>query len=171
LTLTVGVRRATVAGMATEQRDAAAVSEAAEFVQRFATAWSKCDPDALAQLLDEDVVLIQPMMPSTRGRDAARAAFGRLFELIPDLGATVHRWGAGDGVLFIEFTLAGTFGGRELSWPAVDRFILRDGLALRRVSYFDPLPLALKMLTRPRGWGRVIRSGFRPAFGGPRSDA
>ena len=171
MTLTDRLRRATVTGMATEQRDVAAVSEAEEFVQRFAAAWSRCDPDALAELLHDDIVLIQPMMPSTRGRGAARAAFARLFELIPDLRATVHRWGEGDGVLYIEFTLAGTFGGREISWPAVDRFILRDGLALRRVSYFDPLPLALKMLTRPRGWGRVIRSGFRPEFGGPRSDA
>jgi ketosteroid isomerase-like protein len=156
--------------VATEQRDVAGVLDAAEFVQRFATAWSECDPDALVALLDDDVVLIQPMMPTTRGRTAARAAFGRLFELIPDLRATVHRWGAGDDVLYIEFTLAGTFGGREVSWPAVDRFVLRDGLALSRVSYFDPLPLALKMLTRPRGWGRVVRSGFRPSFGGPRSD-
>ena len=156
--------------MATEQRDVAPVSEAAEFVQRFATAWSVCDADALVELLDEDIVLIQPMMPPSRGRDAAREAFGRLFELIPDLRATVHRWGAGDDGLFIEFTLAGTFGGRELSWPAVDRFFLRDGFAVRRVSYFDPLPLALKLLTRPRGWPRVIRSGFRPSFGGPRSD-
>jgi len=171
LTLTAATRRATVTGMAIEQRDVAEVSEAAEFVQRFAAAWSKCDPAALAELLDEDVVLIQPMMPSTRGRTASRAAFARLFALIPDLRATVHRWGAGDDVLYIEFTLAGTFGGRELSWPAVDRFILRDGLALSRVSYFDPLPLAFKMLTRPRGWGRMIRSGFRPSFGGPRSDA
>ena len=157
--------------MASEQRDVGAASEAAGFVQRFADAWSKCDAAALAELLDEDVLLVQPMMPSTRGREAARAAFARLFELIPDLRATVHRWGAGDDVLYIEFTLSGTFGGRQLSWPAVDRFVLRDGLALRRVSYFDPLPLAFKMLTRPRGWGRIVRSGFRPAFGGPRSDA
>src|SRR4051812_10867231 len=157
--------------MSIEQRDVARVSEAEEFVQRFAAAWSRCDPDALAELLDEDVVLIQPMMPSTRGRAASRAAFARLFELIPDLRATVHRWGEGDGVLYIEFTLAGTFGGRPLSWPAVDRFMLRDGRALSRVSYFDPLPLAFKMLTPPRGWGRIIRSGLRPSFGGPLSDA
>ncbi len=171
MTLTGRLCRATVTEMATEQGDLAAVSEAEEFVQRFGAAWSTCDPDALAELLHDEIVLIQPMMPPTRGRAAARAAFARLFQLIPDLRATVHRWGEGDGVLFIEFTLAGTFGGREISWPAVDRFILRDGLAMRRVSYFDPLPLALKILTRPRGWGRVIRSGFRPAFGGPRSDA
>jgi ketosteroid isomerase-like protein len=156
--------------MATEQRDAAPVAEAAEFVARFAHAWSRCDPDALAELLDDDVVLIQPMMPATNGRPAARQAFARLFELIPDLRATVHRWGAGEDVLFIEFTLHGTFGGRELSWPAVDRFQLRDGLALRRVSYFDPLPLALELATRPRGWPRLVRSGFRPSFSGPRSD-
>lgn len=156
--------------MTTGQRDVAASSEAAEYVQRFATAWSQCDPDALVALLAEDVVLIQPMMPATSGRTAAREAFARLFALVPDLRATVHRWGAGEDAVFIEFTLSGTFGGRELSWPAVDRFQLRDGLAVKRVSYFDPGPMTMKMLTRPRGWGRLLRSGFRPSFTGPRSD-
>jgi ketosteroid isomerase-like protein len=149
----------------TEQRDVPAVSEGQAFVERFARAWSQCDAGALVALLAADVVLIQPMMPPTRGREAARSAFARLFRLIPDLRATVHRWAEGDEALFIEFTLAGTFGGRAISWPAVDRFELRDGLAVRRVSYFDPVPLTVKMLTRPRGWGRLIRSGFRPSFG------
>jgi steroid delta-isomerase-like uncharacterized protein len=135
---------------------------ASEFVQRFADAWQQCNADALAALLAEDVVLIQPMMPRATGREAARAAFARLFELMPDLRATVHRWAAQDDVVFIEFTLAGTFAGGEVSWEAVDRFFLRDGLAKERVSYFDSAPLAVEMLKRPRGWGQALRSGLRP---------
>src|SRR5689334_4824089 len=76
----------------------------------------------------------------------------------------VNRWSANDDALFIEFTLSGTFGGRPISWDAVDRFTLIDGLVAERVSYFDSTPLALKMALRPRGWPRLLRSGFRPGL-------
>ena len=61
------------------------------------------------------------------------------------------------------FTLRATYGGRPIRWDAVDRFVLRDdGLASERVSFFDSQPLVLQMLTRPRGWLQLARSGFRP---------
>jgi hypothetical protein len=115
-------------------------------------------------LLADDVVLIQPMMPVTVGKAESRKEFSRLFGLIPDLHATVHRWAAHEQVVFIEFTLIGTLGGREVSWPAVDRFLMHDGLVAERVSYFDPLPLGVHVLKRPRAWGRLLRSRFRPSF-------
>jgi ketosteroid isomerase-like protein len=139
-------------------------TDAAEFVERFETAWSKSNAAALGELLADDVVLIQPAMPAIRGKKEAKESFSRLFGLIPDLHVRVHRWAASDEVLFIEFTLVGTFGGEEVSWPAVDRFRTRDGLVAERVSYFDPIPLFLTTLRRPRGWRRFVTSGFRPSF-------
>jgi limonene-1,2-epoxide hydrolase len=155
--------------MATQTSTSAtqSASAASLFVDRFETQWSKSNADALGELLTDDVVLIQPAMPSITGKQAANEAFSRLFRLIPDLHVRVHRWAARDEVLFIEFTLIGTFGGREVSWPAVDRFLLRDGLAAERISYFDPMPLMLTVLKRPRGWRRLVTSGFRPSL--PRS--
>lgn len=139
-------------------------SDASEFVDRFESAWAKSDADALAELLADDVVLIQPLVPDTVGRTAAHDQFSRLLRFIPDLHVTVHRWAAQDDVLFIEFTLSGTFGGRDVSWPAVDRFLLRDGLAAERISYFDSMPLALTIMKRPKGWRRLLESGFRPSL-------
>jgi len=139
-------------------------TEAAEFVERFETAWSKSSAPALNELLDDDVVLIQPGMRAIKGKKAAEESFSKLFGLIPDLHVRVHRWAARDDLLFIEFTLVGTFGGHELSWPAVDRFLLRGGLVAERVSYFDPVPLFLTTLKRPRGWRRLVTSGFRPSL-------
>jgi ketosteroid isomerase-like protein len=136
----------------------------ADFVARFESAWGKSDPDALLELLTEDVRLIQPTMPHTVGKEAARKQFARLLKAIPDLHAKVHRWAARDEVLFIEFTLIGTYGGRELSWPAVDRFLMRDGLAAERISYFDPVPIGAALVTRPGGWRRLLTSGFRPSL-------
>jgi ketosteroid isomerase-like protein len=135
-----------------------------DFVDRFASAWAKSDLDALMALLAEDVVLIQPMMPVAVGKTASRKEFSRLFGFIPDLRASVHRWASRDDVVFIEFTLEGTVGGRKVSWSAVDRFRLRDGFAVERVSYFDPLPLGLQLLKRPRAWRRLLSSRFRPSF-------
>jgi hypothetical protein len=86
--------------------------------------------------------------------------------MIPDLHVTVHRWASREDTVFIEFDLVGTFGGRELSWPAVDLFLLRGDLAAERISYFDSTPLFVQILTRPRGWRRLISSRFRPSFAG-----
>ena len=134
----------------------------AEFVERFQHAWRQCSADALLELLTDDVVLRQPSMPDIAGKPAAREAFTRLFRAIPDLEATVHRWAAHDDVVFIEFTLSGELGGRPVSWPAVDRFIVRDGLGAERVSYFDGGKVLVEFLKRPRGWRRLAASGLRP---------
>jgi hypothetical protein len=139
-------------------------ADPAAFVARFESAWATSDTERLLELLTDDVVLIQPAMPVTSGKQAARDAFNRLFRLIPDLHTKVHRWAARGDFLFIEFTLVGTFGGAEVSWPAVDRFVLRGGFGAERISYFDPLPLMLTTLKRPRGWRRFLTSGFRPNF-------
>ena len=80
----------------------------------------------------------------------------------------VHRWAAREDAVFIEFTLIGTFGEREVSWPAVDRIVLRNGLVAERVSYFDPMVLGVQLLTRPRGWRRLLASGVRPSIPRPR---
>jgi hypothetical protein len=139
-----------------------ATDQAAAFVEGFAKSWAAPTVESHSALWQDDIVLIQPLMPKAVGRKACEEEFGRLFRLIPDITATVHRWSGDDGVVFIEFTLAGTFGGRRIAWDAVDRISLRDGLAFERVSYFDSMPLAVEMALRPRGWRQLAGGGFRP---------
>jgi ketosteroid isomerase-like protein len=136
--------------------------EAAEFVKRFEQAWARSTADALVELLTDDVVLKQPSLPDTVGKAAAHKAFTQVFQAFPGLTATVHRWAADGDLVFIEFTLSGELGGRRLSWPAVDRFFLRDGLIAERVNYADGGKLFAEILKRPRGWRRLIASGLRP---------
>jgi ketosteroid isomerase-like protein len=139
------------------------VGDAAEFVERFAESWAAPTVASHSALWHDDIVLIQPLMPKAVGRRECEDGFARLFGLIPDLHATVHRWAAADpDTVFIEFTLAGTFGGRPIEWEAVDRVVLRDGLALERVSYFDSMPLSIEMALRPRGWRQLATGRFRP---------
>ncbi|MEX1141089.1 MAG: nuclear transport factor 2 family protein [Thermoleophilaceae bacterium] len=126
---------------------------AADFVARFAKYWTAPTPERLDALVAPNVRLVAPMTPTTRTREDGKRAFADLFELIPDLTATVHRWGATEDGVLIEFTLAGTAGGGPISWDAVDRFVLDgDGLATERVSYFDSAPVALTVARRPRVW-------------------
>ena len=135
----------------------------AEFVERFARWWSAPDPDSLGELLADDVRLVQPIAPDTHTLADGIEAFRRLFRFLPDLTGQVHDSSFDGNLVFIHFTLSATYGGRPISWDAVDRFVLReDGLASERVSFFDSQPLAAQMLMRPRGWTQLIRSGFRP---------
>ena len=135
----------------------------ADFVERFARWWSAPDPDSLGELLADDVRLVQPIAPDTHTLADGIEAFWRLFRFLPDLTGQVHDSSVDGSLVFIHFTLSATYGGRPISWDAVDRFVLReDGLASERVSFFDSQPLAAQMLMRPRGWTQLVRSGFRP---------
>ncbi len=110
-----------------------------DFAHRFASYWQAPVAAALPALLAPDVRLVTPRMPTTDGIDAAIEVFSGLFELIPDLTGQVHRWGPHPEGVFIEFTLSGTVGDNPVSWRAIDSFdVGPDGLATKRVSYFDP---------------------------------
>lgn len=132
---------------------------AARFAAQFADTWRTPDLAKHEALWSEDIVLVQPLMGTVRGKQACREAFQRLFALVPNLHADVHRVGHGPSEVFIEFTLSGTYGGRPISWDAVDRFTFIDGLIAERISYFDATPLIGKLVGRPAGWERLARIG------------
>lgn len=124
----------------------------ADFVRRFEEFWAAPSRDRLAATLaSPETRLVAPMTPTTRTFEAGWQSFASLLELIPDLSATVHRWGPTEDGVLIEFTLSGTVGGRPISWTSVDRFTLDDeGLATERITYFDSVPVALAVARRPR---------------------
>jgi hypothetical protein len=137
----------------------AAELRADDFVRRFAEFWSSPSADRLAMLLADDVRLVAPMTPVTNTLADGERAFSAIFDLIPDLTAEVHGWGATDSGVLIDFTVSGIAGGAPISWRAVDRFeIGEDGLATERVSHFDSLPLILAIARRPRVWPAFVRS-------------
>jgi ketosteroid isomerase-like protein len=140
--------------------------QAADFVRRFTEFWQAPATERLDTVLAPDARLSAPMTPTTYGLDAGKRAFAELFDLIPDITAEVHRWGATvDGVL-IEFTVRGTAGGSPISWRSVDRFVLDDdGLATERFTYFDSLPLVLSLARRPRAWPGFARSRIKQLRG------
>ncbi|MBX3023515.1 nuclear transport factor 2 family protein [bacterium] len=131
------------------------------FAEQFAAAWAAPTAERLVALLTDDVVLYQPHRPPLRGRPAALAEFQRLFRWLPALRGEVHRAGGGDGVVFVEWTMRFPLGGSVVRIPAVDRFLLRDGLGAERTVYFDQLPLIAGVLRHPSAWPGYVRYRFR----------
>lgn len=135
------------------------MSAAADFAERFAAYWQAPSVAGLDRLLAPDVRLVAPLTRTTEGLEEGKRVFASLLSLVPDLNAEVHRWGETRDGLLIEFTLSGSVAGVAVSWPAIDRIVLRgDGLASERVSRFDSLPLALAVARNPRAWLPFARS-------------
>jgi SnoaL-like domain len=138
------------------------VSDAADFAARFAAYWRAPSVEGLDALLAPDVRLVAPLMPTTETLAEGKRAFAAVLELVPDISAEIHSWGAIEDGLLIDFTLSGATAGVPVSWRAVDRIRLRgDGLASERVSHFDPTPLILRLATHPRTWPSFLRSRLR----------
>jgi ketosteroid isomerase-like protein len=133
-------------------------TEHSEFVARFAEFWARPSAGRLAELLHPDVVLVQPVAGPLVGIDAARAEFHRFLSCLPGLHAEVDRWcGEGD-LVFIEFRLSAPVGRSTIEWPTVNRLLLRDGKAIERATYFDPLAVLPAILRHPSIWLRWWRS-------------
>lgn len=134
----------------------------AQLAQLFQRGWNAPGPGAWDDLLTEDVELVQPLVPTTRGRRAWDAQISDILELVPDLRGTVQNWSGQGNTMFIELTLAGTLGGKPFSWGLVDVLTLSGERVSRRVSYFDSAPLALALLRRPRAWRSAARVRLSP---------
>jgi ketosteroid isomerase-like protein len=134
-----------------------------EWVAGFAAGWAEpTDADSFADhfepMLADDIQLIQPQLPTTVGKEAFREQFARpLFEILDDVRGTVESWAASGEVVFIELTIRGRVGGRPAELRTADRVILRDGLAVERVAYTDPLTLLGAVALAPRAWPRFTR--------------
>jgi hypothetical protein len=73
------------------------------------------------------------------------------------------------GVAYIEFRIIGTFGGRTVTWPAVDRYELDElGRVRRRILYCDSAQLVSAAL-RPHGLLALLRAGVRLGVAAVRS--
>lgn len=141
------------------------------FVANFIDFWNAPSPQRISEILHPDVVLTQPLASPMRGIAAAEREFRRIWRLLPDLHVQVDRWRGDSEVVFIELRLRAQVGSTLIEWPGIDRFVLREGKAIQRMTYFDPLPVLPKILTHPSLWWRWWTSGVaRPWRTGHRID-
>ncbi len=139
-------------------------TSAAAWVASFEAGW-RAPRDAasfvahFAPILSVNVRMAQPQAPTTTDIDEfRRLVVEPLFTLAPDIRAEVDGWAAQGEVIYIAITLRATIGGRPFSWRAIDQVTLHDGVAVQRVSYFDPAPLLRAIVTRPRSWPRFLHA-------------
>lgn len=132
-------------------------AEAAEFVERFQEFWASPHTVPLSTILAPDVRLVQPLTRSITGLRAAEGWRRRLFTAMPNLRTQVDGWSASGDLVFISFRLRAIEPTYRLEWPAVDRFQLRAGLAIERITYFDSLLLLSQIAGQPRTWPRFLR--------------
>ncbi len=133
------------------------------YVARWLQGWSygasqRCLDEHATTIFDEHTRYIQPLFDAVTGEQGMRELFEGIFALIPDLRAELDHWAVNEGVALIEFTLTGTIGGKPIRVRGVDRMQLDGEKLVLRESYFDPLPLLIALLTRPRAWPRALRN-------------
>ncbi|MGB6208433.1 nuclear transport factor 2 family protein [Mycobacterium sp.] len=135
---------------------------AAAFVQQFREVWAAPTVERLDAVTHPDVCYLQPLHPPVHGREQAGVYWRRIFTLVPDLHIDVVDWAvSADDMVYIEFRINGTLGGKPISWPAVDRCELDEaGRVRRRTLYCDSLPMVRAVL-RPRGLAALLRAGIR----------
>lgn len=142
-------------------------STAHPFIQHFADAWRGPSLESLMAPLREDVTLIQPMSRPLVGKPAASKAFRRILAQYPGLSGDVHG-GMGEGSLvMIDWTMKVPIGGKVLSIPVIDRFVLADDgtqfqtgkdIVVQRTAYFDPLPILKATMSSPSAWLHQIKA-------------
>lgn len=144
---------------------AAAVAGKAAFVEQFAAGWAGGADGFLdhflPDLVDEQVVLAQPLLPAARGHDGFRALFEPLFAAIPDLRGDVRGWQATADGVEIELALNGTLDGLPLAFVTRDRVVLRDGRILERHAQIDLRPLLVAIARRPRAGIPLLAAPLR----------
>jgi hypothetical protein len=131
------------------------------YVARWREGWAHgavgpCLDEHANTIRDERTLYIQPLFDAVTGEQGMRKLFEGIFALSPDLRAELDHWVVDEGIAFIEFTLTGTLGGRPIRLRGVDRMQLDGEQLVMRESYFDPLPLLIALLTRPRAWPRAL---------------
>lgn len=132
---------------------------AEEFVANFTSFWKDPSLQRIPEILHPEIVLLQPLAQPMRGIEAATEEFGRIWKWLPDLRAEVDWWRGDSELVFIEFRLRAHLNSEFIEWPNVDRFLLRDGKAIERMNYFDPVPLVRKVSKHPSVWWPWLKSG------------
>lgn len=144
-------------------------TDKAAFVERFDAGWRGGAPTFIDHfvpaLVDEEVVLSQPLLPAARGHDGFRAFFETLFAAMPDLRGEVRGWRPEPNGVTIELALHGTLDGVPVELVTHDRIVLRDGRILSRRAQMDPRPLLAAVVRRPRAGLPLLVTPLRRRVG------
>ena len=114
-----------------------------ETFERYADAWERRDPDAIAELHTEDSVFHLHTAGSepARGREAVRDAFTAMFQQWPDLSFEVVSLHVGDDFWAVEWKVRASGFEADLA----DVVTVEDGLVKSKQSYLDALTVQAQL--------------------------
>jgi len=151
-------------GIATFESPSDNENRAGAWVAAFAAAWRapKDAEDFIGRIqpwLAPDYRFNQPIGGrSCVGHEAFDSRFAvPLFALLSNIRGTVESWTFRNNTVLIELVVNATVGRRPITLLVCDRVILRNGLAVERFTYTDPLPLVLAILRTPSRWAPAMR--------------
>jgi len=134
---------------------------ARDFGRWFGEAWMLPKPEpflaAVGACLTDDVVSVQPVVPTAHGPREFLEVFRGLFRLLPDATAVDEVVAVeGDRVVVLA-VVTGTAAGRPVSFRVSDHFTLVGDRICRRETFTDPLTLLGQVVARPAAWPAVVR--------------
>jgi steroid delta-isomerase-like uncharacterized protein len=158
--------------MAVSDSPTGVLSDSREFVQHYLDAWNGCDTDAMAQLITEDIVWVDPALAQpARGVPAVQEFMRASCRAFPDL-----RFGepdppalavTGDVVLwgwYMEGTHRGPLDppgfaptGRRMRVEGFDQWTIRDGRIARYRAFYDMNDVARQLGIVPAPGSRAER--------------
>jgi steroid delta-isomerase-like uncharacterized protein len=147
-----------------------------DFTERYTAAWNGCDTDAMAELLTDDIVWVDPALPEpARGIPAVQEFMRTSFRVFPDLrfsepdppSMTVQ----GDLVAW-AWTMEGTFRGpidppgfaptgRRMKIDGVDLWRMRDGRIDDYRAFYDMSDVVRQLGILPEPGSRAERMSVR----------
>jgi len=143
-----------------------------EFTERYAAAWNACDTDAMAELITDDIVWVDPAMPEpARGIPAVQEFMRTSFQVFPDLRFSEpdppHLTVDGDRVAW-AWTMEGTFRGpidppgfaptgKRMKVDGVDLWQMRDGRIADYRAFYDMNEVVRQLGILPEPGSRAER--------------
>jgi steroid delta-isomerase-like uncharacterized protein len=141
-----------------------------EFAARYTAAWNECDTDAMAELVTEDIVWVDPAMPEpARGIPAVQEFMRTSFRAFPDLRFSEpdppEMAVSGDLVMW-GWVMEGTFRGpidppgfaptgKRMRVQGVDTWVMRDGRIADYRAYYDMSDLVRQVGILPEPGSRA----------------
>jgi ketosteroid isomerase-like protein len=121
------------------------LTQAEQWVARFAANWAKPDPDGLRDFMHADTKNLIPPMAEPGNREEVVAHFKGVMQMLPDFRLEIIRWAAVSDTVMIEWQGSATVAGKPLGWRGVDRISLRDGKTYEGQVYWDTRGVAEKV--------------------------
>jgi steroid delta-isomerase-like uncharacterized protein len=140
------------------------------FSARYTAAWNGCDTDAMAELLTEDIVWVDPAMPEpARGIPAVQDFMRTSFQAFPDLRFSEPdppQMAINGDLIAWTWVMEGTFRGpidppgfaptgKRMRVQGVDLWTMRDGRIADYRAYYDMNDLVRQLGILPEPGSRA----------------